>query len=194
MPKLNVDETLAKELKRTLSEARYRHVEGVVKTAIELAKVNDVSVRKARTAAWLHDYAREWPRDQLFAVAKSIMLPEGFDGIPPLLHGPIAAHIGKTRYGILEEDILDAVRYHTTGRPGMTQLDLVLFVADAIEPKRYYPGVEEIRDAAKMSLERAARLSIDGTIQFMILASRPLLRLTVDARNALLEAEAQKGL
>lgn len=189
MPEQSVDEALASELKRTLSTARFEHVEGVVASAISLAEAYGVSVAKARTAAWLHDLAREWPREQLLSTIPSLTLPEGFEEVPALLHGPIAAHIGKVNYGILDADILDAVRYHTTGRPNMTPLDLVLFVADAIEPSRNYPGVDEIRVASERSLEEAARLSLDGTLRFMLDAKRRLMRLSVEARNTLLDAE-----
>ncbi|WP_245630164.1 bis(5'-nucleosyl)-tetraphosphatase (symmetrical) YqeK [Alicyclobacillus acidiphilus] len=193
MPEQSVDDALVRELKRTLSVQRFQHVEGVVASAEQLAQKYGVSVRKARTAAWLHDLAREWPREQLLSTVRTFPLPDGFEDVPALLHGPIAAHIGKTQFGILEEDILDAVRYHTTGRPNMTPLDLVLFVADAIEPGRTYGGVEEIREASQRSLEEAARISIDGTLRFMLDAKRPIVRLTVEARNSLLGAELREA-
>lgn len=180
-------DTLTNDVKRALSAERFQHVEGVVSSAISLAKAYNVSVEAAEQAAWLHDLVREWPRDQLRQAAQTIDIPAGFEEIPALLHGPIAAHMGQATYGILNLEVLDAVRFHTTGRPGMTPLELVLFVADAIEPSRNYPGVADIRAAAEKKLEWAARLSIDNTIRFLLEGRKPLFPLTVLARNWLLQ-------
>lgn len=179
-------EDLARDVAATLSKPRFKHVQGVVTTAVRLAVQHGESEERARTAAWLHDIAREWPRDKLFEAAESIEVPAGFASIPALLHGPIAAHIGRTVYGIEDVAILDAITYHTTGRPEMTVLDMVLFVADAIEPGRQFLGVEEICAAADRSLAEATRVSIDHTIRYLINAGKPLFPLTVLARNSLL--------
>lgn len=182
-----VDHALQRDLQANLSKDRFRHVERVVETIVRLANQHGLPPEPARTAAWLHDLAREWPRDRLLDATKFVEVPDGFAAVPALLHGPIAAHIGRVEYGILDEEILDAVRYHTTGRPDMTQLDLLLFVADAIEPGRHYPGVEEIRKWANVSLEQAAKRSLDGTVAYLLHADKPLFPLTIVARNALLE-------
>lgn len=180
---------LQSDLREALTPYRYRHVEGVVETAIELARQAGVDTYKAKTAAWLHDLAREWPNERLLQASEGIIVPQGFASVPALLHGPIAAHLGQTNYGIADEEILDAVRYHTTGRPGMTELDLVLFVADAIEPSREYPGVEQIREAADTNrLTVAARLSMENTIRFLMDTGKPLFAMTVMARNELLNS------
>lgn len=184
----NVTTALANDVKQALSPQRFQHVEGVVSTAVVLANAAHVPVEQAMQAAWLHDLAREWPRDRLLQVAETINIPSGFAAMPTLLHGPIAAHLGRATYGLTDEAILDAVRFHTTGRPQMTALDLVLFVADAIEPNRQYPGVDEIREAAQQSLAGAAQLSIDHTIRFLLEAGKPLFPLTILTRNWLLTA------
>ncbi|EPZ44326.1 bis(5'-nucleosyl)-tetraphosphatase (symmetrical) YqeK [Alicyclobacillus acidoterrestris] len=178
---------LVNDVKNSLTPHRLRHVEGVVATAVELAKQVHIPEEQAEVAAWLHDIAREWPWEKLTEASQTIEVPAGFASIPMLLHGPIAAHLGKVQYGITDEQILDAVRYHTTGRPNMTTLDMVLFVADAIEPGRNYTGVDEIRAAAAHSLQSAVRLSIDNTIRFLVDAGKPLFPLTVLTRNELLK-------
>ncbi|MFB5189992.1 bis(5'-nucleosyl)-tetraphosphatase (symmetrical) YqeK [Alicyclobacillus fastidiosus] len=177
---------LIHDVKDALTPHRFRHVEGVVQASIDLAKQYGVCVEQAEIAAWLHDIAREWSWEKLRVASQTIEVPPGFATIPTLLHGPIGAHIGKTHYGIDDELVLDAVRYHTTGRPDMTALDMVLFVADAIEPGRDYAGVEDIREAARRSLESAVRLSIDNTIRFLVDAGKPLFPLTVLTRNDLI--------
>ncbi|WAH38519.1 bis(5'-nucleosyl)-tetraphosphatase (symmetrical) YqeK [Alicyclobacillus dauci] len=179
-------EELSRDVKAALTPHRFQHVQGVVTCAVDLAKRYGVSIEQAEIAAWLHDLAREWPREKLVNAVETIEVPHGFATIPALLHGPIAAHLGRTKYGIEDELILEAVRYHTTGRPDMTDLDMVLFVADAIEPGRTYNGVEAIRQAASKSLAEAVRISIDNTIRFLVDAGKPLFPLTVLTRNALL--------
>lgn len=177
---------LERDVEAALSPRRFQHVLGVVATAKDLAEQFHTSVEQAELAAWLHDLAREWPRDKLLQAASEIEIPEGFAMIPALLHGPIAAHLGRMKYGIEDEAVLSAVCYHTTGRPDMTELDMVLFVADSIEPGRAYDGVETIRNAAQQRLDLAVRLSIDHTIRFLVDAGKPLLPLTILTRNALL--------
>ncbi|GLV14158.1 hypothetical protein Heshes_18420 [Alicyclobacillus hesperidum] len=188
MAEIKLDRLL-QDLRRQLSDVRFRHVEGVVQTARDLADRFGVCPSKAEVAAWLHDFAREWSKDRLLRYVKehAISLPDEWLTVPLLLHGPVAAHIGKQTYQIEDEEILDAVRYHTTGRPNMTDLDLVLFVADAIEPNRSYPGVEAVRAALTDGLANAARASLDNTITYLIATGRPLGLLAVAARNSLLE-------
>jgi predicted HD superfamily hydrolase involved in NAD metabolism len=178
---------LIQDVERALTPPRFKHVQGVVQTARQLSERHGVSPEQAETAAWLHDLAREWPRKQLLQAAATIEVPQEFSTIPALLHGPIAAHLGRVKYAIEDQEIIDAVCYHTTGRPKMTPLDMVLFVADAIEPGRNYVGVEEIREAAQEKLSLAARLSIDNTIRFLLDRGKPLFPLTVLTRNELLK-------
>lgn len=181
---------LTSDAKASLSPKRLRHVQGVVATAEALARKYGESETSAMIAGWLHDLVREWSDAQLLEAAVGIDIPEGFDEVPALLHGPVAAHLGMTKYGIENESILDAVRFHTTGRPNMTLLDSILFVADAIEPSRTYRGVDVVREAAKSDLMAAVTASIDQTIQHLVSRHRPLFPLTVLTRNDILKRYA----
>lgn len=176
-------------MQRSLSPSRFTHVEGVVATATDLARHYGVSVEKAIVTAWLHDVAREWSKDKLLKTAQSFVVPDGFAEVPILLHGPVAAYLGQTLYDIEDFEILDAVRYHTTGKPDMTILASVLFIADAIEPGRSYPGVYSLREAAFIDLRRAVRMSIDETIRYLLAREKPLFPLTVLTRNAILQQQ-----
>ena len=108
---------------------RFRHTQGVVKMAKELALRWGADPEKAEIAAWFHDTCR----------------PEG-----NLEHGPAAAKLLQERYGVDDEDILNAIRYHTTGRPGMSLLEKVIKTADQLEEGRDYPGVEQMREFTKL--------------------------------------------
>ena len=81
---------------------------------------------------------------------------------PKLLHGPVAAELARRELGVEDTEVLDAIREHTTGRPGMGPLSLVLYVADKIEPARDYPSVENLRRLAHQDLDRPARLYAPG--------------------------------
>ena len=88
-------------------------------------------------------------------------------GSNALLHGPVGAQIARMRYHVSDTHILNAIRYHTTGRAGMNALELAIFVADAIEPTRKYPGLELVREQAQEDLRLAALTSLAGTQEFV---------------------------
>jgi nicotinate-nucleotide adenylyltransferase len=121
---LDLKGRLREYARRSEKVTRFRHTQGVVKLAKELALRWGADPEKAEIAAWFHDCCR----------------PEG-----NLEHGPAAARLLQKRYGVDDEDILNAIRYHTTGRPGMSLLEMVLKTADQLEEGRTYPGVEEMR-------------------------------------------------
>ena len=93
--------------------------------------------------------------------------PERYGENINLAHGKIAAYVMEHKLGITDPDILDAVRYHTTGRAGMSQLEKVVFLADAIEPARDYPLVKTLREKAEEDLDLACMLSLEGTIRYV---------------------------
>lgn len=177
------EQQIQKRVQAELSEARFVHTRGVVATAVELAARFGEDVHKARIAAWVHDIAREWPFEKQLQFAEGIEIPSGFALIPALLHGPIAASLAPEWFGVEDEDILNAVRFHTTGRVGMSKLEMILCLADGIEPGRQYPGVEQIREIAKTDLVLALAQSFDSTITYLLQTHQPIFPLTVMARN-----------
>lgn len=183
---------IREKARHALSDARFKHVEGVVETAAALAGRFGADVDKARAAAWLHDVAREWPREQLLQYVENIEIPTGFGLIPALLHGPIGASLAVEWFG-LDEDVANAIRYHTSGRVGMSTLEKIICLADAIEPGRAYPGVEAIRDAAKINLNLALAKSFDATLLYLIDRQLPIFALTVMARNEFWELSREDG-
>ena len=151
-----------------LSDKRYAHTLRVAETAGRLAKLHGLDPVKARLAGLLHDTAREVGKEELLRVAGEDGLPVGeFERERPiLLHGPVAAELAREDLGVEDGEVLDAVRMHTTGEPGMGPLALALFVADKIEPGREQPGVEDLRELAPVSLHCAARTALEDSISY----------------------------
>jgi HD superfamily phosphohydrolase YqeK len=149
MSPISTDESLAanaldlmevrRKLRERMSEKRYRHVENVIEYAKEMASRWGEDPKKAEIAALFHDYAKD----------KRLADND-------VLHGSLAADAIRGEYGIEDEDILNAVRYHTTGRRGMSRLELIVFLADTLEPARDYPGVEALRAITERDLYRGA--------------------------------------
>jgi predicted HD superfamily hydrolase involved in NAD metabolism len=149
-----------------LSERRYGHTLRVADTAGDLARVHSLDEDRARLAALLHDAVRETGPEEFLRLAEQWDLPVGEPErqSPKLLHGPVAAELGRRELGIEDEEVLEAVRAHTTGKPGMGPLALVLYVADKIEPAREYPSVERLRGLARDDLHMAATESLRRAI------------------------------
>jgi predicted HD superfamily hydrolase involved in NAD metabolism len=149
-----------------LSERRYEHTLRVADTAESLALAHDLEADRARLSALLHDAARETGPEEYLKLADKWHLQVGDleRQSPKLLHGPVAAELAKRALGIDDEEVLEAVRAHTTGSPGMGPLALVLYVADKIEPARDYPSVGRLRTLAMKDLRRAAEESLRRAI------------------------------
>ncbi|MFC4766286.1 bis(5'-nucleosyl)-tetraphosphatase (symmetrical) YqeK [Effusibacillus consociatus] len=177
------EEQIREKVKAELSPKRFRHVEGVVHTADRLARIHGANPDHARLAAWIHDFCREWPKEKLVQMAKNSNIHEMFFEVTELLHGHIAAAIAPQEFGITDEDVLNASRYHTSGRRNMSLLEKVVYLADALEPGREYPAVEELRKVAEEDLNMALALSFDNTIEYLIKRRHPIFPLTVQARN-----------
>lgn len=171
---------------------RWKHVEGVMQTAVELARRYGADPVKADLAALLHDLAKFWPVERQEAVIRENSLnTELLDHDKQLLHAEVAAFISQRDYGVEDPEVLDAIRYHTSGRVGMTQMDKIVCLADYIEPGREFPGVERIRELAEVNLEEALLAGFDSTISFLLEKKKAIFPLTVLARNDLI-AELKK--
>jgi predicted HD superfamily hydrolase involved in NAD metabolism len=151
-----------------LSEKRYGHTVRVADTAEDLAREHGLDPARTRLAALLHDAARETEPGEYLRLAGEWSLPVGEPErqSPKLLHGPVAAELGRRELGVEDEEVLEAVRVHTVGAAGMGPLALALYVADKIEPARDYPSVGRIRDLARRDLREAAAESLRRAISY----------------------------
>ncbi len=146
-----------------LSDQRFRHSVYVAEECVALASRFGVDEKKAETVGILHDIMKEKPKDEQLKMMENsgIILTDEERSAPKLWHAKCGSLYMKNVLHIEDEEMLNAVRYHTTARPHMTQLDKVLFVADFISLDRDYKGVEALRDAARESLDKAV---LDGLV------------------------------
>lgn len=140
----------ASELKGRVSERRYGHVMGVAKTAQMLAERYGVDPRSAKLAGLLHDWDKDLDDDAIRARVSELGLVDEMDpwvveNMPRVLHGPTAACALSKMFPELPPDIIDAIYKHTTASTDMSDLDKIIYIADAIEPSRRFDAVEELR-------------------------------------------------
>ena len=178
-------------IEKNLSDKRRAHVYGVVETAKLLAEKYGCDIDKAETAALFHDMFRSTPVEVLNMYVRQLNLDKAYLDNANLAHGPIAAVIMERDYGIDDQDLLNAVKYHTTGRAGMSVLEKVIYLADAIEPGRNYPDVDKARKLAEESLEKACLFSMEHSIDYIRERGLFLHEDTIKARDYLLEKGEQ---
>lgn len=169
-------------------QKRIAHIYGVLETARDMADRFGENRAQAEVAALLHDYAKAMPLAEQLAEARrrNLIIDPTEELSPWLLHGPVAAALLEEQGLVTDRAVLDAIRWHTTGRPGMSRLEMVLYVADAIEPTRSYPGIEEIREAARRDLEEATLKAVDSVIRFVLDQGWLMHVYTIQTRNWLL--------
>ena len=181
------DTELLKDIRARLSDNRYEHSLQVAKSAVELAERYGGDKELLYTAGLAHDVLKEQPRDEALAffAAHGVRLTPVERSAPKLWHAMAGAIYLKETYGYPEE-LLTAVRYHTTGRENMTLAEKILFIADFISADRDYPGVEDMRERAKVSLEYAMEEGLRFTIFELSEKCRPIHPDTVACYNQII--------
>ena len=163
----NYRKEIEKYVKSHLSDKRWNHTVNVVSEAEKLCQMYGGDMEKCVTAAIFHDVVKELPNEELNALVRKFGFDEKYIDSPNLSHGKIAAALLKHEWGIDDEDIINAVSYHTTGRAGMSKTEKIVFIADAIEPTRVYNGVEAIRKATYEDLDRGCLKSLTDTVEHL---------------------------
>ncbi len=154
------------QVRAQMNQRRFEHTLGVRDLAVDLALHHGASMQQAAVASILHDVAKCMKLGQLKAIALKYGLTDDPQVLRSnaLLHGKVGAVLASATYGVHNPDVLNAIRYHTTGRAHMSPIELCVFVADAAEPGRSdYPGLTEIREMMWHDLRRASLLSMLGT-------------------------------
>lgn len=175
------------EIKKRLNPDRLYHSLNVADEAKKLAKHYGADEQKAFTAGLLHDILKNTPDRELlqYFERNGIMLTETERASRKTWHAMAGADFLRRELHVTDEDILSAVRWHTTGRAGMTLLDKVLFVADFISADRDYPGVERMREKAYVSLEDAMLEGLQFTINELVENAWPVHEDSIRAYNEL---------
>ena len=177
-------------LEEKLGAKLYRHCMATQELAAELAGVYNADRQKATLAGLLHDCAKPFSDEELIRHAGRYNIP--LDAIrliqPGLLHAPVGAKLVQMEFGVSDDEVLHAIAVHNTGSSGMSTLDKILYVADASEPNRDYPGVQRIRDLTfSGDLDAAVLETMEMKIRHVMQKRSMLHTLSVEARNDILK-------
>jgi len=187
-------EALIEAVSAQMPDKRWKHTLGVMESSVKLARRYGADPERAETAAILHDVAKYWPVDRMRKIIEENNLShELLRHDKQLWHAEVGAYVAEQEYGISDPEILDAIRYHTSGREGMGLLEKIVCLADYIEPGRDFPGVDHIRKQAKVSLEVGLVAGFDSTIRLLLEKRRIVFPLTMLARNDLVRVLEEKG-
>ncbi|MEE1061619.1 MAG: bis(5'-nucleosyl)-tetraphosphatase (symmetrical) YqeK [Ruminococcus sp.] len=191
---MNID-SYKKIIKSRMSEYRYKHSVNVAKEAVRLAKKYGADEEKAAIAGILHDITKENTKEEQLQIMSDggIILDSVQKISSKLWHGISGSVYIRDNLGITDEDILNAVKYHTTGHAGMSVLEKVIFVADFTSEERDYSGIRTIRKKADKSLEEAMLYGLQFTLKDL---SKRALIIHPDALacyNEIVISKSEKG-
>lgn len=179
-------EALIEAVSSQMPDKRWQHTLGVMESSVKLAERYGADPAGAETAAILHDVAKYWPVERMKEIIEQNGLPsELLSYDKQLWHAEVGAFVAERDYEITDAEVLGAIRYHTSGREGMSLLEKIVCLADYIEPGRDFPGVDDIRRLSKVSLEEGLIAGFDSTISLLLQKRRIVFPLTVLARNDL---------
>ena len=180
-------EARERDLEKRLRHKRFEHVKGVSQTAAALAEAYGVDVRKARLAGLLHDWDKEYSDDEARARARALEIaiePFVLEEMPRLLHGPTAAAALRISWPELPDDVLQSIARHTAAAAGMSDLDMIIYIADAIEPERDFEGLGDLRTAAGcVPLEELFMMTFNHILSTLVERRRRLHPATVEVWN-----------
>ena len=163
-------EKAEKRLRKELDAGRFRHTMGVTYTAACLAMVHGCELEKARIAGLLHDCAKCIPNDKKIRMCKKnhIFITPAEEATPSLLHAKLGAFLAAKKYHIGDRTILNAIACNTTGKPEMTLLDKILYIADYIEPNRAeLPDMSEARRLAFEDIDECLYLLLRDSLVYL---------------------------
>ena len=161
---------IRKAMEKTLDKKRYEHTLGVAYTASCLAMCHEENVKNAELAGLLHDCAKCLKNPQKLKICEkhNIHVNKIEAKNPFLLHAKVGSFLAMERYGVREKDIVNAILNHTTGRPGLTKLEKIIYIADYIEPNRKQaPNLAVIRKLAFVDLDQALIKILEDTLSYL---------------------------
>ena len=161
---------IAKKIEKVQSDKRFEHTFGVLYTAAALAMRYKENVENARLAGLLHDCGKHLSDERMLELCDkySIKVSKVERENPFLLHGKVGAVIAQKKFKIDDKDILNAVTFHTTGRPGMSLLEKIIYISDFIEPNRNQTScLEEVRKMAFEDIDKCLLMILENTLAYI---------------------------
>lgn len=153
--------SIDRRLKKTLKEARYTHTLGTVKECIKLGKIYNIDSEKLEIAAYLHDCGKNEDKIIMKSELEKAGYTKEYIECSNIIHAPYSAILARKVYDIEDEEILDAIRYHCTGKANMSLFEKIVYVGDTIEESREFDGVELLRKKAYNNIDDALIAQLD---------------------------------
>ena len=175
---------IREQVKKELGPARYEHTLGVAYTAACMAFQFGEDPLKAELAGILHDCAKCYPHEEQIRICREAGIPLSSEELasPAVIHAICGKYLAAARYGIDDQDLLNAIGSHTTGRPAMSRLEKIIYIADFIEPLRSEaPNLSEMRKLAFQDLDECMYRILMSTIDYLNGRGVPVVPATMDA-------------
>ena len=184
---------IKKEVQKRLPLNRFKHAERVAEMSIALSKIWGGDPEKLICAAYLHDIARDIPEKELIKIAKEnkYKISEIEYKKPVLLHSIVGAIIAGKDFGITDQSILNAIRYHTTGRKGITINEAIIYIADFTEYGRTFKEAKIVREISFKNLKEAVLKETEFNTCFLMSKRKPIHPYSIEMFNDLLKNEIQ---
>lgn len=168
---------IRRKMEKVLDPKRFEHTLGVAYTASALAMCYDVDINKAQTAGLLHDCAKYMSNEKKLSICEKHHIPvnEVERKNPFLLHAKVGSYVAMKQFNIHDQDIINAILNHTTGRPGMSQLEKIIYIADYIEPgRKQAPNLTKLRRLAFQDLDQALLQVLGDTLHYLESINSPI--------------------
>ncbi len=168
---------IRKKMEKTLDPKRFEHTLGVAYTAAALAMCYEVDINKAQTAGLLHDCAKCMSNEKKLLICEKHHIPvnDVEKKNPFLLHAKVGSYLAMKQFCIHDQDIINAILNHTTGRPGMSQLEKIIYIADYIEPgRKQAPNLTQVRRMAFQDLDKALLQVLGDTLKYLNSIDSPI--------------------
>ena len=168
---------IRKKMEKTLDPKRFEHTLGVAYTAAALAMCYEVDINKAQTAGLLHDCAKCMSNEKKLLICEKHHIPvnDVEKKNPFLLHAKVGSYLAMKQFCIHDQDIINAILNHTTGRPGMSQLEKIIYIADYIEPgRKQAPNLTQVRRMAFQYLDKALLQILGDTLKYLNSIDSPI--------------------
>lgn len=159
---------MVEKLKKALDSQRFAHTLGVEKTAVQMARRFGENEERAALAGLLHDCAKCMTLAQMQKAVKDQNVDSVMRESKALMHALAGMCVARDVYGVEDEQVLSAIRWHTTGHGQMTGLEKIIYLADMIEPGRKpYQGLDELRAACMRDLDEAMHMALSMSLEYV---------------------------